>query len=133
MKKAFLVLLSYLALSYGHAAQLMYLYSTDFKKDSEDPFKFHYSNGFDNDEKSLWCFEHTPGGREEIILYFAKTVELRKLTIKNGINPKINKDIIAGGVKEIEASGEYSKNTIYLEEEPLSETFALSPPLTTNR
>lgn len=133
MKKVFLVLLSYLALPLGDAAQLMYLYSTDFKKESEDPFRFHYSNGFDNDEKSLWCFEHSPGGREEIILYFAKTVEIRRITIKNGINPKINKGITAGGVKEIEIAGEYSKNIIYLDEGVLSKTLAFSPTIATNR
>ncbi len=134
MKK---ILMIFFLLSIGSgvssAAQLMYLYSTDFKKDSEDPMKFHYSNAFDNDEKTLWCFEHSPGGREEIILYFAKTVEIKKVTIKNGINPKVNKDILAGGAKEVEIAGEFSKNTLYLDEGLLSKTLSLSPPITTNR
>lgn len=117
----------------GFSAQLYYMYSTDYKKDETDPFKYHYSNAFDNDEKTLWCFEHSPGGREEIILYFPKTVEIKKVTIKNGINPKINKDFNAGGAKEVEIIGEFSKNTIYLDEGLLSKTLALQPPIATNR
>jgi len=112
---------------------LYYMYSSDYKRDEGDQYKFHYSNAFDSDEKTLWCFEHTPGGREEIILYFPKTVELKRVTIKNGINPKINKNIIAGGIKEMEIIGEFSKNIIYLDEGLLSKTVALSPAVATNR
>jgi len=117
----------------AQGAQLYYMYSTDFKKDSDDPYKFHFSNAFDGDEKTLWCFEHSPGGREEIVLYFPKTVEIRKVSIKGGINPKINKDISAGGVKEVEFIGEFSKNVVYIDEGLLAKTVALSPPIATNR
>ncbi|MCX7957419.1 MAG: hypothetical protein N3B13_00035 [Deltaproteobacteria bacterium] len=117
----------------GYAAQLYYMYSTDYKKDEGDKYKFHYSNAFDNEEKTLWCFEHSPGGREEIILYFPRTVEIKKVTVKNGINPKINKDINAGGIKEMEIIGEFSKNTVFIDEGLLTKTVALSPPIATNR
>ncbi|MGC9042904.1 MAG: NADase-type glycan-binding domain-containing protein [Myxococcota bacterium] len=134
MKKVILsIFLIILFVRTGISAQLFYMYSTDYKKDENDPYKYHFSNAFDNDEKTLWCFEHSPGGREEIILYFPKTVELKRITIKNGINPKINKDMNAGGVKEIELIGEFSKNTIYLEENLLSKSLSLLPPIATNR
>ncbi len=134
MKKVFYSILIFLFfLQAGESAQLYYMYSTDYKKDESDNYKFHYSNVFDNDEKTLWCFEHSPGGREEIILYFPKAVEIKKMTIKNGINPKINKDITAGGIKEMEIVGEFSRNTVYIDEGLLSKTVALSPPVATNR
>ncbi|MCX7945013.1 MAG: hypothetical protein N2746_10950 [Deltaproteobacteria bacterium] len=134
MSKLFIhTVLLFLLCKLSFSAQLYYMYSTDYKKDENDNYRFHYSNAFDNDEKTLWCFEHPPGGREEIILYFQKTIELKRITIRNGINPKVNKDIIAGGIKEIELIGEFSKNTIYLEEGLLSKTLALSPPIATNR
>jgi hypothetical protein len=133
MKKVTIFTLIFLLSQAGHSAQLFYIYSTDYKKDENDRYRFHYSNAFDGDEKTLWCFEHTPGGREEVILYFPRTVEIKRLTIKNGINPKINKDIIAGGIKEMEIIGDFSKNTIFLEEDASSKSFALSPPLATNR
>lgn len=133
--KKLVVLISVLCIysQISYAAQLFYMYSTDFKRDEADGYKYHYSNAFDNDEKTLWCFEHTPGSREEIILYFPKTVEIRRITIKNGVNPKINKDIVAGGIKELEIVGEFSKNNLYIDEGLLSKTVALSPPIATNR
>jgi len=134
MKRVFFtILLILLSTNIARSAQLLYMYSTDFKKDSDDPYKYHYSNAFDNEEKTLWCFEHSPGGREEIVLYFPKTVEIRKVSIKSGTNPKVNKDVSAGGVKEIELIGEFSKNVIYIDEGLLSKTLSLSPPIATNR